>query len=119
VQAPSAAGAIWILLIASMSIRCSITPWRKRSCPAARLSKLRYAVSEAPGRRSGLTGSALPIIAKPCGASTHAGPSPLVLQPFTPIDSSIVPSGHLVGSLSGRQVPRSTIAVLVPPEPWK
>ena len=53
-----------------------MTPWRKVSRMAARLSTLRYAVSLAPGSRSGFTGSALPAVAMPKSASTWLGPVP-------------------------------------------
>ena len=55
---------------ASRKMCCSMMPWRKVSRIAERLLRLRYAVSLAPGRRSGFSGSALPAMAKPKGAST-------------------------------------------------
>ena len=70
VQDATVAGSIVSFASASMNMRCSITPWRNVSRNAARLLRLRYSSSVAPGTRSGLSGSALPAIAKPCGAIT-------------------------------------------------
>ncbi len=119
VHAATLAGVMRSARRASRKSRCSITPCRKRSRPGPRLLKLRYSCSDAPGTRSGFTGSALLATARPWRARTCAGPSPFTLQPVRPSHSPSLPSGQRVASVSSRQVPRSALAVLRPPEPWK
>ena len=97
---------------ASRNRRCSITPWRNVSRNAARLLKLRYAVSPALGQALGVDRQRArrPSRSRTARARTP-GPRPWCCSPSCPSTRRACRSGHLrrVG-LRRRQVPRSTTA---------